>query len=117
MEAWETDTRGALEEYIQRHNVERYEELSQGLGEERAREELDSVRRHRVVDWELEVEEKREELEERNAEFREEFEFELEFEDQTESENEEGWTKSYDLIGDEDEEDWDSENKINKTKK
>ena len=60
VEAWETDARrGALGEYIQRDNAERYEELSQGLGEERAREELDSVRRHRVVDWELEVEEKR----------------------------------------------------------
>ena len=69
---------------------------------------MGSVRRHRVVDWELEVEEKREELEERNAEFREE----LEFEDQTESENEEGWTKSYEWIGEEDEEDWDEENKI-----
>ena len=106
VEAWETDARrGALEEYIQRDNAERYEELSQGLGEERAREELDSVKRHHVVDWELEVEEKREELEERNAEFREEFEFELEFEDQTESENEEGWTKSYEWIGEEDEAD------------
>ena len=82
--------------------------MSQGLGEERAREELDSVRRHRVVDLELEVEEKREELEERNAEFREE----LEFEDQTKSENEEGWTKIYGWIGEEDEEDWDEENKI-----
>ena len=104
VEAWETDSRrGALGEYIQRDNARQYEELSQGLGEERAREELDSIRRHRVVDWELEAEEERDELEARNAEFREEFE--LEFEDQTE--NEEGCTKSYELIGEEDEENWD----------
>ena len=36
--------------YIERNNAEQYEELSQELGEERAREELNSVRRHRVVD-------------------------------------------------------------------
>ena len=99
MGAWETDIiRGALGEYIERSNAELYEELN-------------SIRKHRVVDWELEAEKKREELEERNAKFREEFEFELEFEGQTESENEEGWTKkSYELIGEEgeeDEEDWD----------
>ena len=104
VEACETDARrGSLGEYIQTDNAERYEELSQGMGEERAREELDSASRHRFVDLELEVEEKREELEERNAEFREEFEFE--FEDQTELENEEGWTKSYEWIGEEDEAD------------
>ena len=106
VEAWETDLRtGALGEYIQRNSAEQYEELSQELEEERARVELNSVRRLRVLDWELEAEEKREELEERNAKFREEFEFELEFEDQTEWENEEGWTKSYELIGEEGEED------------
>ena len=105
VEAWETDNRrGALGEYIQRNNAEQYEELSQELGEGRAREELNSVRRHRVVDWELEVEEEREELEERNARFIEEFELE----EQTQSENE-GGTISYQLIGEEgvkDEEDW-----------
>ena len=77
-------------EYIQRNNAEQYEELRRVLGEERAEEELNSIRRNRVVDWELEAEERRVELEERNARFIEGFEFELEFEDQTESENEEG---------------------------
>ena len=97
-------------EYIQRDNAGRYEKLSQRLGEERAREELNSARRHQVVDWELREEEKRERLEERNAELREEEEEEteeFEFEDQTESENEEGVDESHELIGEEDEEDWD----------
>ena len=66
---------------------------------------MNSIRRNSVVDWELEAEEEREELEERNARFIEEFELE----EQTQSENEEGGTKSYQLIGEEgeeDEEDW-----------
>ena len=71
VEAWETDARrGALRQYIQRDNAERYDELIQRLGEERAREELNSSRRHRVVDWELREDEEREALEESTAEFR-----------------------------------------------
>ena len=90
VQAWETDNRrGALGEYIQRNNAEQYKELSRVLGEERAEEELNSVRRNRVVDWELKAKEKREELEERNARFIEEFELE----EQTQSKNEEGGRK------------------------
>ena len=51
VEAWETDNRrGALGEYIRRNNAEQYEELRRVLGEERAEEELNSIRRNRVVD-------------------------------------------------------------------
>ena len=87
VEAWETDNRrSALGEYIRRNNAERYEELRRVLGEERAEEELNSIRRKRVVDWELKAEAEREELEERNERFIEEFELE----EQTQSENEGG---------------------------
>ena len=77
-----------MRQCVQRDNARRYEELIQKLGKERAREKLNSARRHRVVDWELREEEKREALEEsKNAEFRvreeeeEEEEELIEFED------------------------------------
>ena len=86
---------------------------------------MNSARRHRVVDWELKNEEKREALEENNAEFRvreeeeEEEEELIEFEDQTVSGNKEVVNESYELIElgkrEENEGDWDKE--IAKTKK
>ena len=53
-----------MRQYIQRDNAERYVELIQRLREERAREEFNSARRHRVVDWELKEGEDRKALEE-----------------------------------------------------
>ena len=85
VEAWATNARrGALRQYIQRDNAGRYVKLIKILREERAREELNSARRHRVVHWELREEEKREALGESNTEFRvreEEEEDLIEFED------------------------------------
>ena len=51
--------KGCSETIHTRDNAGRYVESIQRLREERAREELNSARRHRVVDWELR-EEKRE---------------------------------------------------------